>query len=681
MFRIDYSRIDYSQIFVFIQTIRSLVKFESLLLFFICLSLLPQPGFAHNGAIAYAYPLNNITLDGDLDDWPDEMISYPITQLGAGVAAENETDFNAYFRIGFNQEDNTIFIAVVIRDQSIVLDSGRKVNWDTHDGMEVYLDPNNQRPGSELTQYGLYAGERMIFGHNRSWDGIEVVSKVTDTSRVYEWSVKPGIKIYPGITMTFDLAVEDMDSDKSFSWVSWGKNTQKISSPNNCGDLILVQHGTKIASVQGKLDISGLTANPGHLPVQFRDVHNSQFYLQTFSDSLGSYALSLPAGDYLLDIPAQLIVAGDDYYRLAPNNPHQVNINPDEPTKLPILMPKLIAGPEFPVKEGVLHEFDGDQSTAVDSFVETYQEFYSIPGLSLALINGNEIVYYKTYGVKNATTKEPVTEETLFEAASITKPVFGFVVLSLAEKGIIDLDKPLYEYLPFEALEITPEYKKMTARHVLIHRSGLPNWGVPLINTPGTEYGYSGEGFEYLKRVVVEITGKPVEQLLDEELIEPLGLYHMEFKDSEELRKVASSGHLGSNPTGWPIPSEPGMAHSMHTEAKAFSGFAIALLNQQGLSENTYLELAKIHTETPKEYWDSPEYQEGAGLGLHIRESGFGKVIGHGGNNGDFKCLFEVYQDLGMGYVVFTNSDMGDQLAGDLAEFLVEGNSVRTGEQ
>ena len=141
------------------------------------------------------------------------------------------------------------------------------------------------------------------------------------------------------------------------------------------------------------------------------------------------------------------------------------------------------------------------------------------------------------------------------------------------------------------------------------------------------------------------------------------------------MRSVAAIGHQGSNPTYWPIPSEPGMAHSMHTEAKAFSRFAIALLNEQGLQPETYRELEKIHTLSPSEYWDSPDYQEGAGLGVHVRKSPNGNVIGHGGNNGDFKCLFEVYQDLDMGYVVFTNSSMGDQLAGDLATFLVEGNA------
>lgn len=667
--------IEHPRILSAYQDIRTQIKLIRWLWFCTSLVVLPHSGFAHNGAIAYAYPVNNIVLDGELDDWPDEMIRYPITQLGAGVAAESETDFHAHFRIGFNQVDNTILIAVEIKDQSIVLDGSRKVNWDTYDGMEVYIDPNHQKSVSEITQYGLYAEERMIFGHKPKWDGIDVVSKVTDTGRVYEWSVKPGINFFPGLTMTFDLAVEDMDSDKSFSWVSWGNNTQKVSNPDNCGDLVLLQPGTEIVSVRGNLDISGLIANPEHLPVRFTNVQNTQFYLQTSSDSLGSYTLNLPVGDYLLDIPANLTMAGDDFYRIALNKPVTVSFRAGEPVNLPVLTPQLIAGPEFPVKKGVLHEFDSDQGEAVDLFIEAYREFYSIPAVSLALIKENEIVYYKTYGVKDAVTEAPVTEETLFEAASITKAVFGFVVLSLAEKGIIDLDKPLYEYLPFEALEVTPEYKKMTARHVLIHRSGLPNWGVPLINTPGTAYGYSGEGFEYLKRVVVKITGKPVEQLLDEELIEPLELCHMEFKDSEELRAVAAIGHFENRPNyGSIIPQEPGMAHSMHTEASAFSKFAIALLDHEGLAPETYVELSKIHTESPSEYWNNQNYREGAGLGVHVRESPFGKVVGHGGNNGDFKCLFEVYQDLDMGYVVFTNSSMGDQLAGDLAEFLVEGH-------
>jgi len=286
------------------------------------------------------------------------------------------------------------------------------------------------------------------------------------------------------------------------------------------------------------------------------------------------------------------------------------------------------------------------------------------------------MIYHNTFGVKNSHTNETVNEETLFEAASVTKPVFAYVVLRLAEKDSIDLDKPLFEYLAFDGLEKYPEYKKMTARHVLTHRSGLPNWGVELKTIPGTTYGYSGEGFEYLKRVVTRIMAKDIEQILDDELINLLELYNMEFSDSEKLRKVVASGHFNSQPTLEPPPQQAGMAYSMHTESKAFSQFAIALLERKGLQAHTYAEFMKIHTEVPKEDWDNQNIREGAGLGIFIRESNYGNSFGHGGSNGDFKCLFEVYPDINMGYVVFTNSDTGDVLAGDLAELLVEGKKV-----
>ena len=83
--------------------------------------------------------------------------------------------------------------------------------------------------------------------------------------------------------------------------------------------------------------------------------------------------------------------------------------------------------------------------------------------------------------------------------------------------------------------------------------------------------------------------------------------------------------------------------------------------------------MRQIHTKSPKEWWSNPKFEEGSSLALHVRKSPKGNVLGHSGNNGDFKCLFEVFDDLDMGYIVFTNSSMGDQLCQDLAPFLIEG--------
>ncbi len=466
----------------------------------------------------------------------------------------------------------------------------------------------------------------------------------------------------------------DKDQDNSYSWMAWGKHTQKVSNPNNCGDLVLVEPGTQIVSIAGKVNRSNLNAGVTSIPVQLIHRDHPNLWLQTFSDSLGNYDLSIPSGQYLIDIPAQLTRVDNDYYRIVLSQPQPFDAKPgSSPT---IVTPNQTAGPTLNFKVGLLHDFDQEKVLVLDQIIEEYQEFYGIPGVSLALIKDGKVIYHNTYGVKNMITKEPVIEETMFEAASITKPVFAFAVLRLAERDIIDLDKPLHEYLIFESLEPYPEYKKMTARHVLTHRSGLPNWGMRLENTPGTKFGYSGEGFEYLKRVVVHIMEEDIEQILDKEVIDLLELMHMEFSDSEQLKKVVAIGHIGNQPSVWTIPEHAGMASTLHTEAKAFSKFAIAILEHKGLQSDTYKEFTTIHTESSKEWWKNEDHREGAGLGIFIRETDYGKAIGHSGSNGDFKCLFEVYEELDMGYVIFTNSDMGDALADDLADLLIEGEAT-----
>ncbi len=627
---------------------------------------------AHNGAIAYATPMPAVTIDGDFSDWPEDMTHHAMEKIRVGVDPEDSQDLSAHFRIGFSPALQKIFIAVEVVDQSLVLDTTQYVNWNTHDGMELYLDATHHGSKATITQFSHYGLKRLIFGHEENWDDVEMEMMRTSSGRSYEWAIAIDRPLSEGLSLGLDLVVLDKDEDGSYSWLAWGERSQKLSSPNNCGDLVLVQSNPSLCELQGHVDLSALLSGPTDLPVRFESTDSRDLWLQTRSDSLGNFAIRIPTGNYRVYVPAEMMRSGIHFYRMK-DNP-AITIEASEDMRIAErLVAEQEAPPSLAGEKGLLFDFSAEQHSQVDQFIEIYRTYYDIPGVSLALIKDRQVVYHQTYGVTSMKTNEPVNHQTLFEAASITKPVFGYLVLRLAEKGTIDLDKPLYEYLPFEALEETPAYKKMTARHVLIHRSGLPNWGVPLINTPGTKYGYSGEGFEYLKRVVCEITGQDIEQLLQTEVMEPLGLYHMQFKDSEALREVAAIGHQGTYPTYWPIPTEPGMAHSMHTEAKAFATFAIALLDKKGLTPSTYQEMTQIHTKSPEKWWNHSDYPEGAGLGVHVRESSQGKVFGHGGNNGDFKCQFEVYDDLDMGFVVFTNSSLGDQLCQDMAAFLVEG--------
>lgn len=316
----------------------------------------------------------------------------------------------------------------------------------------------------------------------------------------------------------------------------------------------------------------------------------------------------------------------------------------------------------------------------IDSFVKTQQELHKIPAVSLALIKNGQIAYFKNYGVVNINSNEPITQNAVFEAASITKPVFAYTVCKLAQKNVIDLDASLHKRFPFpkDIIERYPCYENITARHVLNHTTGLNNWGVHLNQCPGEQYGYSGQGFEYLTKALAqsftEEMDRKIMNHLKEEVLEPFAMKNTYFIDSIKLKELCVDGHLEGKPQTQTFPESPEMAYGMHCNSLDIAKFSIGLLNRSGLTDTMSSEMFTIQTEVvlnDKEF-DS-NYSQGYGLGLYIRDSPYGMVFGHSGSNYDFKCLFEVYNDLKMGYVIMTNSDTGDLLNDQMANFLVEG--------
>jgi CubicO group peptidase (beta-lactamase class C family) len=139
----------------------------------------------------------------------------------------------------------------------------------------------------------------------------------------------------------------------------------------------------------------------------------------------------------------------------------------------------------------------------------------SIPGLTIALVRDGKLLWAKGFGVKSTKTNEPVTEDTIFEAASLTKPFFAYAAMKMVESGELSLDRPLIEYVPRDYLEKryiehsfdlegfrSDWFRKVTARMVLSHSSGLPHGDprtpLPIFYEPGTRYRYSADGYMYL---------------------------------------------------------------------------------------------------------------------------------------------------------------------------------------
>ena len=175
--------------------------------------------------------------------------------------------------------------------------------------------------------------------------------------------------------------------------------------------------------------------------------------------------------------------------------------------------------------------------------------------------------------------------------------------------------------------------------------------------------------------MVKHITQKPVDETLNEEAIGIFNLENTFFQGNDYLAKVKSNGHYDGLPSLKDMPASPGVASTMHTEARTFTNFLIGISDRKGLKKETYDEMLKIQTVIPvNENYPLPEgYENYFGLGLSLRKTPFGRVFGHGGNNGDFRCLARMYEELDMGFVVFTNSNTGDRLHDDLDKFLVTG--------
>jgi CubicO group peptidase (beta-lactamase class C family) len=153
----------------------------------------------------------------------------------------------------------------------------------------------------------------------------------------------------------------------------------------------------------------------------------------------------------------------------------------------------------------------------LDALISRWMAEDVVPGVSVAVVQNAQLVWRKGFGVRDAGSKAPVDDSTVFEAQSMSKPVFAYLVMKLREKGVLELDKPLSTYAaPLAGLEGDPRAKLITARHVLSHTTGLPNWRskeepLRFDFTPGEKYRYSGEGYSYLQSVVTHLTGGHVD--------------------------------------------------------------------------------------------------------------------------------------------------------------------------
>ena len=296
-----------------------------------------------------------------------------------------------------------------------------------------------------------------------------------------------------------------------------------------------------------------------------------------------------------------------------------------------------------------------------------------IPGLSIALVDSGEVVWKGAYGVLSASSNEHVGTRTIFEAASLSKPVTAFVAMRFVERGELDLDRPLYEVLPNARMEHDDRYRRITPRMVLSHSSGLPNWGgdrLDLEFDPGSGFRYSGEGYVYLQRVLEEIADKPLADIAREDVFEPLGMAHSSFVWMDAFENRAAFGHDAvGQPHSIRRPREANAAASLLTTADDYGRLLATVLTRAALPSERYDEMLSPVVDA-RVSWAPAEVSEAVKWALGWGMEPEADLIWHWGDNGNFEAFVAGDLRIGRGLVYLANSTHGLSIAEEVARLV-----------
>jgi CubicO group peptidase (beta-lactamase class C family) len=338
----------------------------------------------------------------------------------------------------------------------------------------------------------------------------------------------------------------------------------------------------------------------------------------------------------------------------------------------------------------------GSISTAeLEAFIEQTMEKADVAGLSCAIINDSQIVYQKAFGYKNKSDGTRNDEQTLFSAASFSKTVFAYLVMLLVEEKVIDLDKPLYEYLDkplyeypaYADLKGDDRYQQITARMALSHSTGFPNWRfltedgkLSIMFPPGSRHSYSGEGIALLQMIVESVTGRDLEALAQEKIFQPFGMTRSSYIWQPQFETNYASPHDEfGRPRGENIQrTKPDAAGSMVTTASDYARFLSGILNAKGQRKATVDEMLRSQIDInyqrmfgPDAWTMTDENQDihlAWGLGWGRFDTPYGQAFFHTGNGIGWKNYTVTYIDKGIGIVMLSNSDNFESVAEEIAK-------------
>jgi CubicO group peptidase (beta-lactamase class C family) len=347
-----------------------------------------------------------------------------------------------------------------------------------------------------------------------------------------------------------------------------------------------------------------------------------------------------------------------------------------------------------------IKRLDGSTFTAaeIDGTVSRLMNAAKVTGAGIAILNDGKIVYLKTYGFRDRKNSRPLTPDSVMTAASFTKVAFAYMVMQLVQEGVLDLDKPVYQYLPkplpeyggYRDLAGDERYKKITARMLLGHTSGFPNWRrfeddgkLHLHFEPGSRFAYSGEGITLLQLIVEIVTKKSLADLMRERVFEPLGMTRTSMVWRWRFEADHANGYdEQENSLGPQRRWSADPAGGMQTTLADFALFIQAVMQGTGLGKETRdlmltpqipisskHEFPSLSTETTDE---NKSIRLSYGLGWGLYWTPYGKAFFKEGHDDGWRHYTVCFDDAKIGIVIMTNSSNGEGIYKGLLETLLK---------
>ena len=319
------------------------------------------------------------------------------------------------------------------------------------------------------------------------------------------------------------------------------------------------------------------------------------------------------------------------------------------------------------------HQADENKKTEKSIFdnqtdIEKWLTENKVPTLGIGVIENGKLQQVKVFGEISKGISAPYN--TIFNVASLTKPVTAMVALRLISLGKWNLDEPVYKYWMDPDIAKDPRNKKLTTRIILSHQTGFPNWRWMNENNklnfqfePGTYYQYSGEGMEYLRKALEKKFNKSLQQLANELIFQPLKMSDTKYiwdKNVDTTRLAI--GYNKDGKTYETVKNKiPNAADDLLTTIEDYGKFLISVMNGEGLSKNVFEEMTKNQVASTK--------GKHFGLGFEIYGLGNGEIaLSHGGSDNGVQTIVFILPKTKQGLLIFTNSDTG----GSVYESLVK---------